>query len=94
MGRVEAFIANYDNVWVTLTAEAARIYVTISIFETRLAIARENVEVYERSLKIAEARLKRGEVSELDVTQARALLKETQALMPRLETGSGSGGCR
>lgn len=55
-GRVEAFIANYDDVWVTLTVEAACIYVTIRIFETRLAIARENVEVYERSLEIAEAR--------------------------------------
>ena len=87
VGTVEASIANYDNVLVTLTAEAARNYVAIRIFETRLAIARENVELQERSLKIAEARFKGGEVSELDVAQARALLRETQALIPRLETG-------
>ena len=84
LASLEAFIANYDDTLVSLTAEVARTYVAIRTLEERLEIARENVSIQERSLKIAEVRFEGGEVSELDVTQARALLRETQALIPRL----------
>jgi len=84
LGALEASIASYDDVLVSLTAEVARIYVAIRTFEERLEIARENVRIQERSLQIAEARFKGGEVSELDVAQAKALVSETQSLIPRL----------
>jgi len=84
---LDASIANYDDILVTLTAEVARAYVRIRTFEQRLAIARENVKIQERSLKIARVRFDAGEVTELDVAQATALLKNTQALIPRLEAG-------
>jgi NodT family efflux transporter outer membrane factor (OMF) lipoprotein len=84
LGVLEASIASYDDILVSLTAEVARTYVAIRTFEERLEIARENVRIQSRSLQIAEARFKGGEVSELDVAQAKALLSETQSLIPRL----------
>jgi NodT family efflux transporter outer membrane factor (OMF) lipoprotein len=84
---LDASIANYDEFLVTLTAEVARTYVRIRTFEERLAIARENVEIQKRSFQIAKVRFDAGEVTELDVAQAQALLKNTEALIPRLEAG-------
>jgi len=86
LGNLEASIASYDDILVTLSAEVARTYVLIRTLEERLAIARENVRIQERSLRIAEARFEGGEVTELDVQQAKALLGDTQALIPRLQS--------
>ena len=85
LGNLEASIASYDDILVTLTAEVARTYVLIRTLEERLKIARENVRIQERSLRIAEARFEGGEVTELDVQQAKSLLGSTQALIPRLQ---------
>ncbi|MBW1775122.1 MAG: TolC family protein, partial [Deltaproteobacteria bacterium] len=52
---LEATIASYDDLLVTLTAEVARVYVLIRTFENRLQIARDNVKIQGRSLQIAEA---------------------------------------
>jgi NodT family efflux transporter outer membrane factor (OMF) lipoprotein len=87
MGNLEASIARYDDLMVTLTAEVARTYIFIRTQEVRLAIARENVKIQEQSLQIAKTRFKEGDVTELDVQQARALLRDTQATIPRIQTG-------
>ena len=80
-----ASIANYDDILVALTAEVARTYVLIRTFEKRLAVARENVKNQTEFLRIAEARFEAGATSKLDVAQATALLKETQASIPGLK---------
>ena len=82
-----ATVANYDDLVVTLTAEVARAYVLIRTFEERLEIAKENVTIQKRSFHIAEVRFKHGLVTELDVTQAHSLLRNTQASIPALEIG-------
>lgn len=82
---LDASIAGYDDILVTLTAEVARTYVAIRTLEARLSIARENIEIQQRSLQIARVRFEGGDVTELDVAQARALLAGTQASIPRLE---------
>jgi len=79
---LEAAIANYDDVLVTLTAEVARVYVLIRTLEERLVVARENVQIQERSLQITQVRFEGGFATELDVQQARGLLSTTQALIP------------
>ena len=86
VANLEASVASYDDILVTLTAEVARTYIVIRTFEQRLAIAEKNVKVQEQSLQIVEVRFKEGAVSELDVAQAKSLLKDTQALIPRLES--------
>jgi len=83
----ESSIAGYDDVLVSLTAEVARTYVVLRTFEERLEIARENVKIQQRSLQIAEIRFKAGAVTELDVVQAKSLLKNTEASIPRFEAG-------
>ncbi len=87
VANLETSIANYDDVLVSLTAEVARTYVLLRTFEERLEIARENVKIQQDSLQIAQVRFEAGAVTELDVAQAKALLSNTQASMPRFEAG-------
>ncbi len=82
-----ASIADYDTILVTLTADAANLYVIIRTFQERLAIARKNVKIQERSLNIADVRFRNGATTELDVQQAKTLLFSTQATIPALEAG-------
>ena len=78
-------IANYDDILVSLVAEIASTYVQIRTFERRLEVARENVALQERSRQIADARFQGGAVTELDVSQATALLRDTQSTIPPLQ---------
>ncbi|MDH3878498.1 MAG: TolC family protein, partial [Desulfobacterales bacterium] len=50
VANLEASIADYDDVLISLTAEVARTYVLLRTFEERLEIARENVKIQERSM--------------------------------------------
>jgi NodT family efflux transporter outer membrane factor (OMF) lipoprotein len=81
-----ASVANYDNALVSLTAGVASSYILIRTLEKRLDIARQNVETQKESLRIAEARLRYGTASELDVVQAKTALYNTLAIIPVLET--------
>jgi NodT family efflux transporter outer membrane factor (OMF) lipoprotein len=87
VANLEATVASYDNLLVSLTAEVARTYIVMRTLQKRLVIAGDNVKAQEESLQLAEIRFKEGAVSELDVTQARTLLRNTQASIPRLEIG-------
>ena len=79
-----AAVASYDDVLVSLIAEVAATYVRIRVLDERLAVARENVRVQHNSLEIARVRFEAGGTSELDVQQATALLKDTEATIPQL----------
>jgi NodT family efflux transporter outer membrane factor (OMF) lipoprotein len=81
-----ASVAGYDDLLVSLTAEVASTFVVIRTIEERLVLARRNVEIQERGLELAESRFRNGATSELDVSQAKALLGTTKALVPALET--------
>ncbi len=83
---LDSTIAEYDNTLVTLTAEVARTYMVLRTLEEQLKIARENVRIQERSLQIVNVRFEGGDVTELDVAQAKTLLSSTQATVPRLQT--------
>jgi NodT family efflux transporter outer membrane factor (OMF) lipoprotein len=80
-----ASLADYDDILVSLIAEVARTYLDIRTFEQRLVVTRENVKLQEKSLALAVARFEVGDTSQLDVSQAKALLKQTQATIPPLE---------
>lgn len=82
-----ANMAAYDDFLVSLIAEVANAYVTIRTFEKRINLAEENVILQDRSLHITEVRFKNGATTELDVQQAKTLLRNTQATIPRLITG-------
>jgi NodT family efflux transporter outer membrane factor (OMF) lipoprotein len=80
-------IAAYDDVLVSLTADVARTYVVIRVYEERLRIARENLEIQKESLRIARARFNAGDTGERDVQQAITQLSSTESQIPFLETG-------
>ena len=82
-----ANMAAYDDFLVSLLAEVANAYVTIRTFEKRIVLAEENVTLQKRSLRITEVRFQNGATTELDVQQAKTLLRNTQATIPQLETG-------
>jgi len=87
VANLKTSIANYDDVLVSLTAEVARVYILQRTFEERLEIARQNVAIQERSLQIAQVRFNEGAVTDLDVQQAKSLLRNTEASVPRIEAG-------
>jgi NodT family efflux transporter outer membrane factor (OMF) lipoprotein len=81
-----AAVADYDDVLVSLVAEVASNYVQLRVLEARLVLARDNVRVQRDSLEIARVRFEAGGTSDLDVQQATALLRDTEATIPQLET--------
>jgi NodT family efflux transporter outer membrane factor (OMF) lipoprotein len=85
VGKLETSIASYDDILVTLTAEVARTYTFIRTQEMQLIIAGENVKIQEQSLQIVETRFKEGDITELDVQQAKSLLEDTKATIPRIQ---------
>jgi NodT family efflux transporter outer membrane factor (OMF) lipoprotein len=84
-----ATVADYHSALVSLNAEVARTYAVIRTFQVLIAQAQENARIQEDSLRIAEARFRAGATSELDVTQATALLESTRASIPQLQTSEG-----
>jgi NodT family efflux transporter outer membrane factor (OMF) lipoprotein len=62
----------------------ARVYVNIRTLEERLRIAFANIELQKKSLHIATVRFRNGATTELDVSQARTNLADTQAQVPVL----------
>lgn len=82
-----ASIASYDDFLVSLVADVAAAYTLIRTYEQRIAIARENVGIQQRSIQIADVRFRNGATTELDVQQAKSLLASTQSTIPRLKVG-------
>ena len=81
-----ASVAGYDDLLVSLTGDVARAYALIRTLEERLKVAYANIAIQQRSLRIAQVRFDNGLSTELDVQQARALLSNSQALVPTLRT--------
>jgi len=70
-----------------LAAEVARDYVDLRATQRRLAIARTNLALQERTLALTRQRLQAGVAGELDVSRAEALAANTRASLPLLEDG-------
>jgi NodT family efflux transporter outer membrane factor (OMF) lipoprotein len=79
-----ATVATYDDVLITLTGEVAGAYVLLRTLEERLAVAKSNVAIQQRSLEISETRNRNQLTTELDPQIARAFLRDTQSLIPPL----------
>jgi outer membrane protein, multidrug efflux system len=73
-------------VLVSLLAEVARNYVELRGAQRRIAIARQNLRAQQEVLEITQLRFDKGLASELDVSQAKAVLASTQSEVPTLET--------
>ena len=95
-GRLRRSIEAEDNRWVgsvedvrdvlvTLVSDVAVNYIDLRVLQMRLRISRANLKLQQRSLALATDRFDAGLVGALDVKQAEAILKSTQATVPALE---------
>jgi NodT family efflux transporter outer membrane factor (OMF) lipoprotein len=82
---LDASVADYDGILVSLISQVAQNYVLIRTYQDRVEVARSNIGLQEESLRIARAKFEAGEVSELDVDQAESLLNNTRANLASLE---------
>jgi NodT family efflux transporter outer membrane factor (OMF) lipoprotein len=80
-----ATVADYQGALVALSAEVARTYVDIRMYELLIDQAKTNVAIQEEALQIAQSRFKNGATSELDVQQATNLLETTRSTIPNLQ---------
>lgn len=80
-----ASIASYHDIMVTITAEVARNYINCRTFQERILLSRRNIEIQERVVNITQVQFDSGNVTELDVQQAKNQLFNTKAAQPSLE---------
>ena len=79
-----ASVASYRNVMVTISAEIARNYINYRTAEDRIYLSQQNIALQQRVVEMTQLQFDAGNVSELDVQQARTQLYSTQAGMPTL----------
>ena len=82
---LDASVENYDDVLVSLVAEIAATYTNIRTLQKRLAYAEANAELQAGSLRISESQFRNGDVTEVDVQQAKINLTTTEALIPDIQ---------
>ncbi len=82
---VDASLASYDGVMVSLISQVAQTYLSIRTTQRRLEVGRYNVKLQEESTRITRAKLAAGATSALDVEQAQTLLYNTRATLYSLE---------
>ena len=81
-----AQVANYDDALVTLTGDVAAVYINIRALQEAIAIAKQNIALQKASSDLTTLRFNNGITTELDVQESTALLNNTQALVPGLES--------
>jgi NodT family efflux transporter outer membrane factor (OMF) lipoprotein len=81
---VLASVATYDDVLVSLIAEVASNYVLIRTLNEQSVIIRQNIELQQKALGIAQERFKAGTRTVLDPLQSEALVRDTEALLPAI----------
>ena len=82
---LDASVAGYDGVLVSLITGVAQNYLLIRITQQRLVVAKENLKLQGESVRITTAKFDGGEVSSLDVDQATTLYYNTKATLASLE---------
>ena len=80
-----ASLSSYNDIMVSIIAEVARNYINYRTSEERLAYAVRNVTIQERVTQMTEVQFNSGNVSELDMQQARTQLYNTRSALPSLE---------
>ena len=82
---LDANVASYDGVVVSLIADVAQNYLLIRTTQQRLVYARENVRLQRQNVDITTAKFEAGATSSLDVEQASTLMFNTVASVADLE---------
>ena len=80
-----ASVASYDDILVSIIAEVARNYVSYRTAQERIEYAERNSLIQEKIVEITQIQFNAGNVSELDMQQAKTQLYTTKSLVPALE---------
>ena len=80
-----ASIASYRDIMLSVVAEVARNYIIYQTTKERIEYAKRNLAIQERVTKLPELQYHAGNVSELDMQQARTQLYNTKASLPAFE---------
>ncbi|MCE9567357.1 MAG: efflux transporter outer membrane subunit [Planctomycetes bacterium] len=83
--QLDASVAEYDDVLVTLLGDIATAYVQLRTQEQQLEYLKTNVKLQRDTLSIAKAQFKGGQVSELDPDQSQSTLSQTESQVPQQE---------
>ena len=84
-GDLGAAAADADAVRVAVVADTVRAYVDATASAERIAVARQTVDLLDRSLRITQARFDVGRSDRLDVVRVTSLRDQQAALIPSLE---------
>ncbi len=79
-----ASIASYHDVLVSISAEIARNYINYRTAQERMYLSRQNIAIQQRVVAMTQVQYDAGNVSELDVQQAKTQLYATQSSLPGL----------
>ena len=82
---LDASVANYDGVMISLITDVAQTYLLIRTTQKRLAVAKHNLGLQQQSVEIATAKFNGGMTSGLDVDQAQTLFFNTMASVHALD---------
>jgi NodT family efflux transporter outer membrane factor (OMF) lipoprotein len=91
---LDASVDNYNDALVTLLADVATNYVQYRIAQQRIKIARDNLDLQERVVAVAERQQKVGTATALDVEQLRTLMEQTRSTIPALRIVRGQANDR
>ncbi len=81
---LDASVAGYDDVLVTLLGDVASNYVQVRTLQKRIELLRENADLQRKIYRIAQRRFQEGQRDELDAAQAGSILDQTESQIPRL----------
>ncbi|MEI8037405.1 MAG: efflux transporter outer membrane subunit [Verrucomicrobiota bacterium] len=86
--RLAAAASDLDATRLSMAAEVALTYCQLRAIQDQLAVARRNLDTQQHSAKITRDRRGAGFASDLDVANSSALVANTQAQIPSLETAA------
>lgn len=77
-----ASAASYDDILVSLISEVARNYINYTTALERIAFAEHNIQIQQKIMQMTQIQFNNGNVSELDMQQAKTQLYTTKSLIP------------
>jgi multidrug efflux system outer membrane protein len=78
--QVQASVADYENVLLTLKSDVAEFYIMERYIDQELLILKDNIDLQQKALELTQVRHDGGVASGLDVSEAETLLDTTQAM--------------
>jgi NodT family efflux transporter outer membrane factor (OMF) lipoprotein len=80
---LDASVAGYDGVLVTLLADVASNYVQVRTLQKRIELLRANVKLQQVIVNAARERFNKGATDEVDASQTGSILAQTEAQIPQ-----------